>query len=137
MTDNNSSLINERDSELLIHDITWKMIESAQIKIIKEAFRLRYRKDSKLISEYAGYIKNLRNAENQDEYIKYTAITLFPNDEAYNKRMTRYRKWYQGKKELLTSVEDLYNLYYELFKKDRPMTETEIEEAVEDVLIDD
>jgi len=82
-------------------------------------------------------VKNLRNAENRDEYIKYTAITLFPNEEAYNKRMSRYRKWYQGKKELLTSVEDLYNLYYKLSKKDRPMTETEIEEAVEDVLIDE
>ncbi|CAG8668453.1 13988_t:CDS:2 [Acaulospora morrowiae] len=43
---------------------------------------------------------------------------------------------YQGKKELLTSVEDLYNLYYELSKKERPMTETEIEEAVKDVLLD-
>ncbi|RHZ89308.1 hypothetical protein Glove_16g166 [Diversispora epigaea] len=110
---------------------------TTQIKIIKEAFRLRYKKDSKHISEYAGYVKNLCNAENQDEYIKYTAITLFPNDEAYNKRMPRYRKWYQSKKELLTSVEDLYNLYYKLSKKDRPMTETEIEEAVEDVLIDE
>ncbi|CAG8640692.1 9430_t:CDS:2, partial [Diversispora eburnea] len=53
MTDNSSSLIYERNSE----------------------------KDSKLISEYAEYVKNLRNAENQDEYIKYTAITLFLNDE--------------------------------------------------------
>ena len=138
MTDNSSSLINEQGSELTMQEaITWKMIESAQIKIIKEAFRLRYRKDSKLISEYASYVKNLRNSENKDEYIKYTAITLFPNDEAYNKRMLRYRKWYQGKKELLTSIEDLYNLYYKLSKKDRPMTETEIEEAVEDVLIDE
>ncbi|CAG8812345.1 5583_t:CDS:2, partial [Racocetra persica] len=72
-----------------------------QIKIIKEAFRLRYRKDSKLVSEYAGYIKNLRNADNQDD------------------------------------IEDLYNLYYELSKKDRPMTKTEIKEAVENVLIDE
>ncbi|CAG8486658.1 1714_t:CDS:2 [Ambispora gerdemannii] len=70
-----------RTQELTMQDITWKMIESAQIKIIKEAFRLRYRKDSKFISEYAGYVKNLRNAENQDEYIKYTAITLFPNSQ--------------------------------------------------------
>ncbi|CAG8608573.1 20716_t:CDS:1 [Gigaspora rosea] len=112
------------------------MIESAQIKIIKEAFRLRYRKNSKLISEYAGYVKNLCNADNQDEYIKYTAITLFPNDEAYNRRMARYRNWFQSKKELLTSIEDLYNLYYELSKKDQLMTETEIEEAIEDILID-
>ncbi|CAG8820662.1 34633_t:CDS:1, partial [Racocetra persica] len=87
--------------------------------------------------EYAGYIKNLRNADNQDEYIKYTAITLFPNNDAYNKRISRYRKWYQGKKELLTSIEDLYNLYYELSKKDQLMTETEIEEAIEDILIDE
>ena len=80
MTDNSSSLINEQGS--MQEAITWKMIESAQIKIIKEAFRLWYRKDSKLISEYAGYVKNLHNAENQDEYIKYTAITLFPNERS-------------------------------------------------------
>ncbi|CAG8833077.1 25194_t:CDS:2, partial [Racocetra persica] len=137
MTDNSSSLINEQDSELTMQDIIWKMIESAQIKIIKEAFRFRYRKDSKLISEYAKYIKNLRNADNQDKYIKYTAITLFPNNDAYNKRMSRYRKWYQGKKKLLTSIEDLYNLYYKLSKKDWLMTETEIEEAIENILIDE
>ena len=138
MTDNSSSLINEQGSELMMQEaITWKMIESAQIKIIKEAFRLRYRKDSKLISEYAGYVKNLRNAENKDEYIKYTAITLFPNEEAYNKRMTRYRKWFQGKKELLAGIENLYNLYYELSKRERPMTEAEIDEATEDILKDE
>ncbi|CAG8540074.1 16122_t:CDS:2, partial [Cetraspora pellucida] len=108
MTDNSSSLINKQGSELTIQDITWKMIESAQIKIIKEAFRLRYKKDNKLVSEYAEYVKNLHNADNQDEYIKYIAITLFLNDEAYNRRMLRYRKWYQ-----------------------------EIEEAVENVFIDD
>ncbi|CAG8828730.1 1398_t:CDS:1, partial [Racocetra persica] len=64
-------------------------------------------------------------------------ITLFPNNDAYNKRMSRYRKWYQDKKELLTSIEDLYNLYYELSKKDQLITETEIEEAIEDILIDE
>ncbi|CAG8849313.1 18951_t:CDS:2, partial [Racocetra persica] len=96
MTDNSSSLINEQGSELMKQEaITWKIIESAQIKIIKEAFHIRYRKDSKLINEYGGYVKNLHNAENKDKYIKYIAITLFLNEEAYNKRMTRYRKWFQ------------------------------------------
>ncbi|CAG8795854.1 42658_t:CDS:2, partial [Gigaspora margarita] len=57
---NNSSLKITLDTynslELTMQEvITWKMIETAQINIIKEAFRLRYRKDSKLISEYAGY----------------------------------------------------------------------------------
>ncbi len=50
--------------------------------------------------------------------------------------MSRYRKWYQGKKKLLTSIEDLYNFYYELFKKDRPIIEIEIKEVVKDILID-
>ncbi|CAG8484832.1 4262_t:CDS:10 [Ambispora gerdemannii] len=40
------------------------------------------------------------------------------------------------KKELLAGIENLYNLYYELSKKERPMTEAEIEEATEDVLVD-
>ena len=35
MTDTNSSL-KEHNSELLTQDITWRMIELAQIKIIKE-----------------------------------------------------------------------------------------------------
>ena len=39
MTDNSSSLINEQGSELMTQEaITWKMIESAQIKIIKKPF---------------------------------------------------------------------------------------------------
>ena len=136
MTDTNSSL-KEQNSELLTQNITWRMIELAQIKIIKEAFRLRYRKDSKLISEYASYVKNLRNSENKDEYIKYTAITLFPNEEVYNKRMSRYRNWFHNKKELLLTIENLYNLYYELSKRERPMTEAEIDEATEDILKDE
>ncbi|RHZ67235.1 hypothetical protein Glove_302g43 [Diversispora epigaea] len=95
------------------------------------------RSNSQIIKDYATYIKNLRNAENKDKYIKYTAITLFPNEEAYNRRMTKYRKWYQNKREFLVSVENLYNLYFTLSKEMRPMTETEIEEAIKEVLIDE
>lgn len=115
-------------------DITWKTIETAQLKIIKEAFRFRYKKDSKFIREYAGYVKNLRQEENPNEYIKSTAILLFPNEDAYNKRMTRYRKWHQGKKELLASIEYLYGLYYILSKEDRVMSEEEINKAIEEVI---
>ncbi|CAG8660367.1 2970_t:CDS:1, partial [Diversispora eburnea] len=92
MTDNRSSVINKQNPDVITQDITWKMIESAQIKIMREAFNQRYKKDSQIIRDYATYIKNLRNAENKDKYIKYTAITLFPNEEAYNRRMARYRK---------------------------------------------
>ena len=70
--------------------ISWKRIEEAQIRIIREALRLRYKKDSKLVSEYAGYVKNLRQSDDPEEYIKSTAIMLFPNEEAYNRKMGRY-----------------------------------------------
>ncbi|CAG8845176.1 38282_t:CDS:2, partial [Gigaspora margarita] len=93
--------------------------------------------DFEKIQDKEQLTKNLHNAVNKDEYIKYTTITLFLNEKAYNKRMTRYRKWYQSKKKLLTKVGDLYNLYYKLSKKDRPMTKTEIEEAIEDILINE
>ena len=124
-------------SNITANDITWKTIEAAQLKIIKEAFWLRYKKDSKFITEYAGYIKSLRKEENPNEYIKSTAILLFPNEDAYNKRIARYQKWFQGKKELLASIENLYNLYYILSKEDRIMTEEEINKAIEEVITDE
>ncbi|CAB4378652.1 unnamed protein product [Rhizophagus irregularis] len=73
-------------------NITWKDIEKAQIKIMEEGFRLRYRKDSKFIREYAGYVSRLRQEENPDEYVRNVAIMLFPDEEAYNIKIARYRK---------------------------------------------
>ncbi|CAG8685922.1 uncharacterized protein OCT59_028499 [Rhizophagus irregularis] len=114
--------------------ITWKDIEKAQIKIMEEGFRLRYRKDSKFIREYAGYVSRLRQEENPDEYVRNVAVMLFPDDEAYNIKITRYRKWYANKKNLLKSVEHLYKLYYELSKEERPMVTNEIENAIEEAI---
>ena len=118
-------------------NITWKSIEEAQLKIIREALRIRYKKDSKLITEYANYVKILRHEENPDEYVKSTAIMLFPNEDAYERRMSRYRKWYQGKKELFASIENLYSLYYTLSKEERPMTEEEISKTIEELIADE
>ena len=118
-------------------NITWKSIEEAQLKIIREALRNRYKKDSKLVTEYANYVKILRQEENPNEYVKSTAIMLFPTDDAYERRMSRYRKWYQGKKELLASIENLYSLYYTLSKEERPMTEEEISKTIEELIADE
>jgi hypothetical protein len=46
----------------------------------------------------------------------------------------RYRKWYANKKNLLETVENLYNLYYELSKEERPMVDNEISKAIEDAI---
>ena len=116
--------------------ISWKRIEKAQIRIIREALRLRYKKDSKLVSEYTGYVKNLRQSDDQEEYIKSTAIMLFPNEDAYNRKMARYRKWYQNKKDLLASIENLYSLFYSISKEERPMAEEEIDKTIEELIAD-
>ncbi|CAG8827058.1 19180_t:CDS:2, partial [Racocetra persica] len=97
-------------------NIIWKSIEEAQLKIIREAIRIRYKKDSKLVSEYITYVKNLRQENNPDEYVKSTAIMLFPNEDTYERRMSRYRKWYQ---------------------EERPMTEEEISKTIEELIADE
>ncbi|CAI2201934.1 9474_t:CDS:2, partial [Funneliformis geosporum] len=50
----------------LTSNITWKSIEKTQLKIIREALRIRYKKDSKLVTEYANYVKILRQEKNPD-----------------------------------------------------------------------
>ena len=117
--------------------ISWKIIEEAQLQVIREALRIRYKKDSKLVSEYVGYVKNLRQSDEPEEYIKSTAIMLFPNEEAYNRKMGRYRKWYQSKKVLLASIENLYSLFYTISKEERPMAEEEISRTIEELIADD
>ena len=50
----------DNNSEERTNTITWKDIEEAQIKVIDEALRARYKKNSKFIKEYVGYVKKLR-----------------------------------------------------------------------------
>ena len=124
----------EDNGSVSASNITWKDIEKAQIKIMEEGFHARYKKDSKFIKEYADYVNRLRQEENPDEYVRNVAVMLFPDEEAYNNRMTRYRKWHANKKNILKSVENLYKLYYELSKEERPMLDNDISNAIEDAI---
>ena len=124
-------------SEIPASHISWKKIEEAQLEVIREALRLRYKKNSKLVSEYVGYVKNLRQSDELEEYIKSTAIMLFPNEDAYNRKMSRYRKWYQSKKDLLVSIKNLYSLFYTISKEERPIAEEEINKTIEELIADE
>lgn len=74
------------DSSLVTSStIMWKDIERAQIKIIDSALRARYKKDSKFIKEYVGYVKKLRKEEKPNEYVRTVTMMLFPNEESYKK----------------------------------------------------
>ncbi|CAB4393370.1 unnamed protein product [Rhizophagus irregularis] len=46
-------------------------------------------------------------------------------------------EWYENKKELLESVENLYKLYFELSKEERIITEEEINNTRDDLLRED
>ncbi len=98
--------------------ILWKKIEKAQLKIIRKALCLHYKKNNKLVNEYVGYVKNLQQPDDLKKYIKSTAIMLFPNEEAYNKKIGKYRKWYQNKKDLLANIKNLYSLFYIISKEE-------------------
>src|SRR3954447_22944458 len=124
-------------NEIPASHISWKKIEEAQLQVIREALRLCYKKDSKLVIEYVSYVKNLRQSDDPEEYIKSTAIMLFPNEDVYNRKMARYQKWYQSKKVLLASIENLYSLFYTISKEERPIAEEEISRTIEELIADD
>ena len=112
--------------------ITWEDIEKAQLEVMKEGFLARYKTNSKFIKEYAGYVSRLQQEEkeNRDEYVKSVATMLFPDEQAYNVKMARYRKWYGLKKNLFKSIEKLYSLFYELSKEENLIPENEIDSAI-------
>ncbi|PKK64151.1 hypothetical protein RhiirC2_787909 [Rhizophagus irregularis] len=56
---------------------------------------------------------------------------------AYEVVSTERQEWYENKKELLESVENLYKLYFELSKEERIITEEEINNTRDDLLRED
>jgi hypothetical protein len=112
--------------------VTWKDVETALVNVIKAGIYYRYPKESKFIEEYKGYTMELRNAKDKEEHIKRIAYMIFPDEEAYNKRMGRYQKWYKNKPRILKTVETLYELYHNL-TKENILTEDQIQEELEDI----
>ncbi|CAI2187586.1 6365_t:CDS:2 [Funneliformis geosporum] len=53
------------------NNITWKSIEETQLKIIREALRIRYKKDSKLVIEYANCVKILHHEDPDKSFKRY------------------------------------------------------------------
>ncbi|CAG8832835.1 36586_t:CDS:1, partial [Gigaspora margarita] len=124
----NTTQTNQLSSEIASsQQVTWQDIETALVNVIKAGIYYRYPKDSKFIEEYKGYTIELRNAKDKEEHIKRIAYMIFPDEEAYNKRMGRYYFWYKNKPRILKAVETLYGLYHNLMKENI-LTEDKIEE---------
>jgi hypothetical protein len=58
----------------------------------------------------------LRQAENLENFILETAQSILPNEIKYQQILKDYKTWYSREPKLLTAINKLYRLYYELAK---------------------
>ncbi len=59
---------------------------------------------------------------------------LFPNEKVYNRKIGKYQKWYQSKKDLFASIKNLHSLFYTIFKEEQPLAEEEITKTIEELI---
>ncbi|RIB23283.1 hypothetical protein C2G38_2171790 [Gigaspora rosea] len=112
---------------------TYQEVEQALINIIKAGLYYRKPKDGKFIQNYKERIKKLHQAEDPEVYILNSAITIFPNEDKYNKTMNDCKEWYGNDSKILNSFVELYKLYYKL-AKDNFVKEAQIDKEAEDFL---
>jgi hypothetical protein len=95
---------------------TSQQVEQALINVVKAGIYYRKPKDGKFMQSYKERVKKLRQAEDPDEYILENAKRLFPNERKYHQIMDDYKSWYGRDPEILSTIMDLYKLYYKLAK---------------------
>ena len=103
-------------------------------KDIKTALR-KGRKYDNLAKNYGDYLKKLRAEKNPNDYIKTVAVKMFSNEKAYTLRLENYRKRYVDN-DLCASLEELYELYYQIAKEEnRERSDEEIEQMLKSMEI--
>ena len=112
---------------------TYQDIEMALIAVVKAGLYYRRPKDGKFMQNYKERVKNLRQAEDPEEYVLKLAQTIFPNKDKYHQIMDDYKSYYGKDPKILNSIMELYKLYYRL-AKDHFVTEAKIDEEAEDFL---
>src|ERR1700741_1715308 len=95
---------------------TSQQVKQTLINVVKVGLYYRKPKDGKFMLSYKKRVKKLRQAEDPDEYILENAKRLFPNERKYHQIMNNYKSWYARDPEILSSIMDLYKLYYKIAK---------------------
>ena len=109
-----------------------KDIKLALVAVVKQAIRQEYSEKSKVIKEHVDYANRLAKADKPENYIRYIAKRIFPNEDAYNNKIKYYQKYY--KDDLLTRIEELYALYYELTQEKVKKVKKEITDLEVDTI---
>ena len=86
------------------------------------------------MQNYKERIKKLHQAEDPNEYILNLTQTTFPNKVKYEKVIYDYKHWYGQDPKILSSIMNLYKLYYEL-AKDNFISEEQVDKETEDFLL--
>src|SRR5947208_8398542 len=111
-------------------------IVNALKALMKMALCNRFSKNSHLIMDHIKYIKKIQSSDNPEAYIRFTARKLFPNEPAYLEKIKKIHAKYQD--DVLSRFENLYTLYYQLFKelpKRHKITSTEANDILAELLI--
>jgi len=95
---------------------TFQQVEQALINVIKAGLYYRKPKDGKFMLSYKERVKKLRQAEDPEKHVEELARTIFPNECKYNQIIDDYKSWYGRDPEILSSIVNLYKLYYKLAK---------------------
>ena len=112
---------------------TYREIESALIAVIKAGILYKKPKDGKFILCYKQRIIKLRQAEEPENFILEIAQSILPNETKYQQILEDYKTWYSREPKLLSAINKLYKLYYEL-AKDYFLTDSQADDEVEDYL---
>ena len=112
---------------------TYREIESALIAVIKAGILYKKPKDGKFILCYKQRIIKLRQAEEPENFVLETAQSILPNETKYQQFLEDYKTWYSREPKLLSAINKLYRLYYEL-AKDYFLTDSQADDEVEDYL---
>jgi len=101
--------------------------------VVKSALCQGFTKTSFLVRDHIKYIKKIQSANDPELHVIYTAKKLFPNAEAYIEKINKINDKY--KDDLLSSLERLYELYFEI-RNEAPQRRKIAPEVADSILTD-
>ena len=111
-------------------------IVDALMTLVKSAICQGFSKTSYFVQDHIKYIKRIQSNNDPEMHVIYTAKKLFPNEEAYLERIKKAHVKY--KDDVLSKLEELYALYYQLSKEKpqrRKVSLTEAEDILAELLV--
>lgn len=115
---------------------TYKQIEKAIIEIVKAGMDYKMSKTGTFMINWKRKVRQIRQADDPDEFIIENAKQLFPNESQYRQKKSDTKEWYKYKVRVCKAIIAYYNMNY-IIAKEYFKTEEELEKEAEDFLNDE